>query len=368
MKQRGRISPFHWASCACPRCEQPARYPRLKRTLYTEKRRDLDLRPNLVEWSQQVRETVEPRHFYFWMCPHCDFVADTGFFDRPLHDVNLSVARFRRLLARELPLRSGSDKVLQRLLDFSQMEGAWNVTHTIRLNLAAIYYMETVPQIRDYESHILGSYYLRLAWFVRDLKKMQEATSDFRQEIASLLRDLQPFWSELSLIESTLLETSFSYYDNSLTRSSKVRSSLDEIQVQTVMARIKLQLGQLERAEQLIMLSKRKLFRFQQLLKQRESDPQLEMSNTIENQKRLTRCKRQVERVDALCDHVKQLKKKRERQRCLDLAYRLDDQQKTALEKREFLLSQGFPAELVQELIPLDQPKTAFIKMLKQAR
>ena len=92
------VNPFQEISVPCPLCEAEQEHYRLKQTLYTEKNRDIDLRPKSVDWNPKASPKVDPKVYYFWECENCHFSADYKNFQKPFDSGVISAVRFRKLL------------------------------------------------------------------------------------------------------------------------------------------------------------------------------------------------------------------------------------------------------------------------------
>ncbi|MDQ3230615.1 MAG: hypothetical protein M3Q07_02255, partial [Pseudobdellovibrionaceae bacterium] len=151
------ISPFQTVQARCVICEKEAQFSRLKATLFSETKRDIDMRPVTVLWSKKVAPRVDPKLFYFWQCPYCFFTADYLFFQHPFKDGNLSTTRYRKQYQKGQALHPASKDVHQLLIFDSTQEKSVFISG-LKLNLLACFQWEQVEEVAKGECIQLASY------------------------------------------------------------------------------------------------------------------------------------------------------------------------------------------------------------------
>jgi len=265
------ISPFQTMQARCVVCEKEARFSRLKATLYSETKRDIDLRPVTVLWSKKVSPRVDPKLFYYWQCPYCFFTADHHFFQHPFKDGNLSTTRFRKQYQKGLAAHAAS-KDVHKLLVFDPSQEKSVFISGLKLNLLACYQWEQVEDVVKGECIQLASYYLRLGWMLHDLRHGLTKSPNVKQEAQKLLSALRKLWPTFAPGEPATLEKALQYYQLGLTKSGAVNTILQEVNVRLIIARIHMKLSQLGEAKRTIIECKARVKYYEGLIKKKRGD------------------------------------------------------------------------------------------------
>lgn len=258
MKQRQSsitLSPFQAVTCLCIICEQQASYNKVRPTLYTEKKRDIVLKPIAIDWSAKVSQKIDPKLFYFWQCPYCLFTADFNFFIKHFGEGGMSASRFRKMFVKARESNPQLGKVTEILkIDVEKEKSLFIVG--LKRNLYAIYCWELVDEIVNGDCLLLASYYLRLSWMLHDLRLFRSKKSELFSIAQQLIRDLMPYWPKICKSEGEALNKSYGYYQQALSKSPTINTVLQEIQVRLIMVRILMKLGKLEDAKAGLNVSK----------------------------------------------------------------------------------------------------------------
>lgn len=301
MKQGPNIQPVQLQTSACPLCGEEAKYPLVNRSLYEVKERDVDLYPRQITWSESVSRILEPRFLHFWQCPHCQYTADHNFFQNPLAETQLSLDCFRRSLLSALS-ESDSYELLKKLLAANQDSEPSAFKQALKLNLHAIYLMEQIPEMYQQECLPLASYYLRLAWFFRDMRYSPGCREKFQSPIHELFQALRPYFRDLQLCEDHLLSCSFEYYRQGLLTSTSVTNLIKEIQIQLVMARIQLQRRLFDQVDLILRQAKRRVRSFEHILRKKEKEGRLDHAPLFQGMRAIEKSQNMIDQVNHIFD------------------------------------------------------------------
>lgn len=270
--QEAGISPFQTAQARCVICEKEAHFSRLKATLYSETKRDIDLRPVTVLWSKKVAPRVDPKLFYFWQCPYCFFTADHLFFQHPFKDGNLSTTRFRKQYQKGLAAYTTSEDIHKLLLVDPAAPGQSVYLNGLKLNLLACFQWEQVDEVTKGESLQLAAYYLRLGWMLHDLRHALTKSPKVKQDAQTLIVSLRKLWPHFSPSEAATLEKALTYYQQALTKSAAVNTILQEVNVRLIITRILMKLSRMGDAKKAIVECKARVKYYEGLIKKKRGD------------------------------------------------------------------------------------------------
>ncbi|MFY7927532.1 MAG: DUF2225 domain-containing protein [Oligoflexus sp.] len=360
----GSINPFQTVLCRCVICEQDARFSRLKSTLYTETKRDIDLRPITVLWSKKVSPRVDPKLFYFWQCPHCSFTADHQFFTAPFKDGSMSVGRFRRLFHKAKEATPSYLEVVHGLrIDPSKEKSVF--ISGLKLNLLAIFSLEMIEEISKGDSLMLASYYLRLAWMMRDLRHLRDKNPQVYESAKTLISQLQKSWPKLSLIESDNLQVALRYYQQALLKSHSINTMLSEIQVRLVIARIFLKTGKLPEAKRCLIESKSKVNSYDMIFKKKTKEKGSFSEQEIQDMETaLGKAQTLLATVEQIYERIESMMIEKQVQEAQLLLRGLRD--KTYEEKLALLQSKGVAQPIIEKALPSPKKK-GLIDLLKSS-
>ncbi|SMF39687.1 DUF2225 domain-containing protein [Pseudobacteriovorax antillogorgiicola] len=349
MSRVTRLTPFQPVTIACPICEHEQQHHKIKATLYTEKNRDIDLRPRRVDWNPKVSPKVDPKLYYFWHCKHCNFCADYVFYQSPFKEGNMSPMRFRKHLAKSLDRDPNFPAVLAVLDPSSESEKS-DFMRTIRRNLLAIYELEAVEEVRDRECLQIGAYYLRLAWLIRDIKSSKMKADRYKIPTRNLLGKIRKVWPKVALTERDMLMQAVKYYHIGLNKSQVVSTTPMEIQINLIIARIQLQMGALDEGQKALIVAKKKATQFASIAQKKEKEGRLSADDIDRMTTAASKSVSLVRNVETIFEKLRDAKLERKLNEAMDL---LKESTETDLEaRREILRSKGFEEKVVLKACP----------------
>jgi hypothetical protein len=205
-------SPFITKTVVCPICQQSSPQRRLKRHMYQEQKRDIDLRPKSYLWRGKGMAVQHPLVHFLWHCPTCRFTAWPGVWESPSRGINVTLTKYRAAMRPQPGEDPGGAMALGLLLkgltwpevDFIQ---------GLRLHLLATLQMLMLKRVTGVQDSInLGRYCLRLSWLYRELEERPEL-SPAASQMRALAQALAPHWPEAPLDEATASRQAVSYYE-----------------------------------------------------------------------------------------------------------------------------------------------------------
>jgi hypothetical protein len=280
--QDAGISPFQTMQVRCVICEKEARFSRLKATLFSETKRDIDLRPVTVLWSKKVSPRVDPKLFYFWQCPYCFFTADHHFFQQPFKDGNMSTSRFRKSYQKGLAAYTTSQDI-HKLLSCDPKQSQSVFISGLKMNLLACFQWEQVEEIVKGESIQLGAYYLRLGWLLHDLRHGLTKSPGVKQEAQNLLSRLRQLWPPFSPGEPATLDKALHYYQLGLVKSAGVNTIQQEVNIRLIITRIQMKLSRMGDAKKSLMECKARVKYYEGLIKKKRGDDSHYVSSDLQD-------------------------------------------------------------------------------------
>lgn len=353
--QDAGISPFQTVQARCVVCEKEARFSRLKTTLYSETKRDIDLRPVTVLWSKKVSPRVDPKLFYFWQCPSCFFTADHIFFQQPFKDGNLSTTRFRKQYQKGLAAHAVATDIHKLLaLDPSQERSVF--ISGLKLNILACYQWEQVEDVLKGECIQLASYYLRLGWLLHDLKHGFAQSPAIKQAAQNLLSALRRLWPEFASGEAATLGKALQYYQLGLSKSAAVHTIQQEVNVRLLISRIQMKLSQLTEAKRTISECKARLKFYEGLVKKkREDDSHFSNSDREAMENVHSKSLALLNQVELIYDKIEFTILERQVKAAMDLLSRHSD--KTSEEKWQLLQKAQYSDKIIKKVLPKEKKK-----------
>lgn len=255
------LNPFSQDNQPCPLCEADVPFQYVKPRLYAERGKEVDLRPKSVEWQRSGFEHLQPRLYYMRYCPHCLFTAGGEIFKEPTKNCNVSITKIKQNLA---ALKNDPQKkLILQMLSKGINISALDYYQAFKLNLLAIFQLQTVEQIANRDAMDLGRYCLRLAWLYRDVGTNAELRKQFGPTMNKVVHTLKKGWPAIPWNEKTALEMAENYYQTTLKQSHTVETDMDEVSLLLIITRINLKLGKFKEAHQLLSMAKDKARKFE---------------------------------------------------------------------------------------------------------
>lgn len=153
----------------CPLCDTTKEFYRLKRDMVRPQKSEGDGHPTEFKWGKAGFDSVDPKQFFFGVCPKCRFTGELD--DADFRQASKNVDAFRSDFA--------ADALRQHLTWSATGKG---ITHSLGLLTE-----DTDPLVKVMAQFFLGiysqclrqriihgnvaRYYLRIAWLFRDLEK-----------------------------------------------------------------------------------------------------------------------------------------------------------------------------------------------------
>ncbi len=350
------ITPFQTVQARCVVCEKEARFTRLKSTLYSETKRDIDMRPVTILWSKKVSPRVDPKLFYFWQCPYCYFTADHGFFQQPFKDGNMSATRFRKQFLKGTQ-ENPQYKDIFKLLVFDPGREKSVFMSGLKLNLLACYQWEQVEEVVRSECIQIASYYLRMAWMLHDLRHAMAKSPAIREESKALLNALRPHWPKLFPTEAAMLEKSLGYYQLALTKSAAIHTVLHEVNVRLLIARIHMKLSQMAEAKRAIIECKSRVKYYQSLIRKKSNeDGHFSAQALLDMETAHGKASGLLHNVEIIYDKIELTLFEREIQEAQKFLLTLAD--KNYEEKLKALKAKPFPDKVIAKVLPIEKKKS----------
>lgn len=361
--QEAGISPFQTMQARCVVCEKEARFSRLKATLYSETKRDIDLRPVTVLWSKKVEPRVDPKLFYFWQCPYCFFTADHLFFQHPFKDGNLSTSRFRKQYQKGLAAYTTAEDI-HKLLSVDPASQEQSVFLSgLKLNLLACFQWEQVEEVVKGESLQVASYYLRLGWLLHDLRHALTKTPKVKQDVQALIADLRKLWPQFAPSESATLEKALNYYQLALTKSAAVNTILQEVNVRLIIVRINMKLSRLADAKKCIVECKTRVKYYEGLIKKKRGDDSNFSSNDVQDMETAYgKALALLSQVELIYDKIEMTIAERQCKTALELLNQHPEH--SYEEKLKALKGAGYSDKVIAKVLPKEKKK-GLLGMLK---
>ncbi|WP_141734924.1 DUF2225 domain-containing protein [Oligoflexus tunisiensis] len=356
--QDAGISPFQTMQARCVICEKDGRFSRLKSTLYSETKRDIDLRPVTVLWSKKVAPRVDPKLFYFWQCPYCFFTADHIFFLQPFKDGNLSTTRFRKQYQKGQAAYTTSQSI-QQLLISDPKENQSVFINGLKLNLLACFQWEQVEEVVNGECLQLASYYLRLGWLLHDLRHGLTKSPSVKEEAQALISALRPLWPSFAPGEPATLEKALKYYQLALTKSAAVNTILQEVNVRLIITRIHMKLSRLGEAKKSIVECKSRVKYYESLIKKKRGDDSHFASSDLQDMETAHgKCLALLSQVELIYDKIELTIIERQVKTAQDLLNQHAD--KSYEEKVQILRQARYSDKVIAKVLPKEKKKGLF--------
>lgn len=236
-------SPFLTKTVTCPLCQLPSPQRRLKRHLYQEQKRDIDLRPQSYFWKGKGLAVQHPLIHFLWHCPGCRFTAWPGVWENPMRGIGGTLAKYRAALRPqpgEAPEAAMSMGLLLKGLTWPEVD----FFQGLRLHLLAVQQLLMLKSATGVQDSInLGRYCLRLSWLYRELDERPEL-SPAAGQMRALAQALAPHWPEAPLDEETASRQAVAYYEAGASEASAVEDVGELCNLLLLITRIHLKLRQ----------------------------------------------------------------------------------------------------------------------------
>lgn len=221
------INPFITKIVECPICNLASPQRRIKRHLYHEQKRDIDLRPLSYQWRGKVLAVQHPLIHYLWHCPGCRFTAWPVAWENPTRGLGLTLAKYRAALRDPSSQYQAGAKV-QRLLLAGLKWPELDFEQGLRLHLLAAHQLLKIQQATGVlDSLNLARYYLRLSWLFRELAERPEL-SPILTRLDQLTNRLASLWPEAPLDDAQALRAAVANYEIGATSALAVED-VDEL-------------------------------------------------------------------------------------------------------------------------------------------
>jgi|GEM_PF-3970454 len=246
-KKGQEVSPFITKIVECPLCKLAGPQRRIKRHLYIEQKRDIDLRPLSHQWLGKVQAVRHPLIHYLWHCPGCRFTARHVAWENPTRGLSLTLARYHAVLQDPSSQDHAAAKVQKLLLaglnwpevDFEQ---------GLRLHLLAVHQLLQVQKATGVlDSLNLARYCLRLSWLYRELAERPELSPTVAR-MGKIREHLASLWPEAPLDDAQALRAAVANYEIGATSASAVEDVGELCRLLLLITRIHIKLRQFDQA------------------------------------------------------------------------------------------------------------------------
>ncbi len=247
-REAAEVSPFLAKAVACPLCELVSPQRRIKRHLYQEQKRDIDLKPLSYHWKGKGLTVQHPLIHFLWHCPGCRFTAWPGAWENPIRGTGLTLTKYRAAL-RDLPGQDPADAKVRALLLQGWTWPELDYEQGLRLHLLAVHQLLLLKKATGaLDSLNLGRYCLRLAWLFRELGERPEL-SPTATRMAQLAGRLRPLWPEAPLDDAGALRAAAGFYEIGATDAQAVEDVGELCNLLLLITRIHLKLRQFDPAK-----------------------------------------------------------------------------------------------------------------------
>lgn len=238
-----QASAFISKSVVCPLCQQSSLQRRLKRHLYQEQNRDIDLRPRSYLWKAKGLAVPHPLIHFLWHCPTCRFTAWPAVWENPLRGIGVTLTKYREAMRprpSEDPDTAMALGLLLRGLPWPELD----YFQGLRLHLLAALELIMLKRATGVQDSInLGRYCLRLSWLYREMNERPEL-SPAAAQMRALGKALAPHWPDVPLDEETASRQAVAYYEAGAAEASAVEDVGELCNLLLLITRIHLKLRQ----------------------------------------------------------------------------------------------------------------------------
>ena len=247
-KKGQEVSPFITKTVECPLCKLAGPQRRIKRHLYYEQKRDIDLRPLSYQLRGKVLAVQHPLIHFLWHCPGCRFTAWPVAWENPTRGLGLTLAKYRAVLQDPSSQDHAAAKV-QKLLLAGLNWPELDFEQGLRLHLLAVHQLLQIQKATGVlDSLNLARYCLRLSWLYRDLAQRPELSSTVTR-MDQIRKHLAPLWPETPLDDAQALRAAVANYEIGATSASAVEDVGELCKLLLLITRIHIKLRQFDQAK-----------------------------------------------------------------------------------------------------------------------
>ena len=257
-----KVNPFLTSSTECPICKSEVPWHHIKPSIYSERDKDVDLRPRTVKWLKEGYSEHHPRLYYMLHCSHCHFTADSETFEAPSNQCSLSAAKFSKRFTALYTQNRQVKKIVNKLSSGINVLSL-DLYQAVKLHLLAIFQFQLFDEIAKKDAMNIGRYCLRLAWLYRDIYELDTKKKEQAGRIIKLIRSLKKDWPLIPANEKTALKMAAQYYQTTLEGSYAVETVYDEINLLMILSRIHMKLGDIPEAHTFLGSGKAKFRNFE---------------------------------------------------------------------------------------------------------
>ncbi len=245
----GEQNPFVAKEVPCPICLLPSRQLRLKKHLYMEQERDIDLRTRTYVWKSKGLAHLHPPLYHMWHCRHCRFTASQQAFENPVKELRLTIEQARKAMQRVNAEDASANRVITVLSH--GLEGP-QIDHqqAARLHLLAIYDLLLLARETGVgDVFNLARYLLRLAWLYRDIAQSPQLGQSAGAALAKVAAVLARDWPEIPASDFQASLQAAAYYQAVLNDPQRLEEVGEVGDLQLLVARILIQQKRLDEAK-----------------------------------------------------------------------------------------------------------------------
>ena len=324
---------------------------RLNPQLYWFTDMDIDLKPTGFHCRKSL-DGYYPRLYELWHCPQCHFTAHNRVFPDPLKHVYIE----KGLMARRLAEHKQSNPSMIRITEILSEGMAFEHTdfqQAIRQSLLDIYYQRLIIDVLNQGHDQLARGFLRLAWLFRDWKEMQSDRAEEEKRLNGILERVMPDWPDCPRSENEALEAACQCFALALAKT-KTPDPVESCGMMAQMARIRVKMGELDAARQLLGECQRAIVtEVENLSRVMTEDLHVGKLGEEERGRLLSDTRKLRSMLDecrALNDNISKKNSEIDRKRAEALI--ATNAKSSPEEIRKLLGDNGIPAAMIRELVP----------------
>jgi hypothetical protein len=288
--------------------------------------------------------------------PYCFFTADHHFFQQAFKDSNLSATRFRKQYQKGLAAYTTSEDIHRLLLVDPAAPGQSVYLNGLKLNLLACFQWEQVEEATKGESLQLASYYLRLGWMLHDLRHALTKSPKVKQDAQTLIVSLRKIWPHFSPNESANLEKALTNYQQALTKSAAVNTTLQEVNVRLIVTRVLMKLSRMGAAKKSLVECKARIKNYEGLIKTKRGDDSNFSSSDVQDMEgAYGKSLALLSQVELIYDKIEMTIIDRQCKAALELLNQLAED--SYEDKVKILKNAGYSDKVVQKVLPKEKKK-----------
>ena len=239
----------------CPLCKRISTQKRLKPHVFTERERDVDLRPKTFHRSIPRVEMAHPPLFYMWHCVNCHFVASNALYEEAFKSFGATADRIRERLAGALTDEPAASAIQERLVRFLR-DDPLDHFQAVVLTLLAIHQLKVLQGMANVDPLDLGRYYLRLAWLFADIEENPTLGGSCATLLSDLFAVVSVYWSGVPSNASAARGCAAECYNEALGSSYSIASAKDEIDLLLLLCGIQIKLNSVREAKKNLSLAR----------------------------------------------------------------------------------------------------------------